>query len=234
MNQMKLLLLFSSICFLFNLSVQGQVILLKDGSAINGTIIHDDEFSAKIIILNGDTLSMNHKYIDKFINKETFQAFDLSQRLQLRHKTEGIFLNIEPLAHPFAVSVGKRFNKNWNIGGTAYYSTSNVGFGVAPYVRYYFGKDLFTFRFFMDTFVGVSKRNNSFFTRSVNEYPITGALSVGMQLPSKKHAGFYLKLGGFFFYDKSEFISTTAQSSEIRSFNSMQYILQVSLIAIQF
>lgn len=231
-NQSKLLLFF--LLAFISISINGQVILLKDGSALSGTVIKDTDSGVQIIVLNSDTLEFSHKYIDKLITKETYQELYLNQRVIPRHKTEGLFLNLEPLANPFAISAGKRLNGNWNIGGTVFHGRISADvFGVAPYIRYYFGDNLFSYRIFTDAFVGVSKRRSSFFSRAVNEYPLTSSVAVGIQLPNTKKIRAYFKLGVFFNYDKLEFTTNTSPTRIIEE-NQMNYTIQVSLIAIQF
>jgi len=231
-NQLNFL--FSFLLFFICTSINGQVILLKDGSAINGTVIKDTENEVQVIILNSDTLEISYKYIDKLITKETYQELYLNQRVIPRHKTEGLFLNIEPLAHPFAISAGKRLNNNLNVGGTIFYGgVRSNNFGIAPYIRYYFGDNLLSTRFFTDAFLGVSKRNNSFFSRTLNEYPITGSLAIGIQLPSLKKFRWYFKIGGIFNVDRLE-LETNSTTNRIIEENQVNYTLQASLIAIQF
>lgn len=231
MNQLKIVISF--LLFFSYITLQGQVILLKDGSAINGTIIKDTEDEVRIILINGDTLDFSYSNIDSLITVEAYKELYINQSIP-RHKTKGWFINAEILANPFAISAGKILNKNWNIGGTVFYGspTFERNFGIAPYFRYYFGNNLFKARFFLDTFIGVSFRNNdSFFTHDYNDYPVTGSVAVGIQLPNTKDFRFYFKIGFFSTYDKIEFLGS---SSELRILNGLNTTSNISLIAIQF
>ena len=99
--------------------------------------------------------------------------------------------------------------------------------------RYYFGKKLPFYRFFADAFLGVSKREQRFFSRAINEYPLTGSIAVGIQLPKLKKINPYLKFGFFFNQDKIERLIIDP-STRIVEENSMTFTIQISLVAIQF
>lgn len=217
--------------------------LLKDSSVISGHVILNTDKEVRVIILNGDTINIGQEYVDQVITKKLYKDQYKYKDFAPRHKTEGIFINAEPVANPFAISVGKRINSHWNIGGTIFYGgVRSNNFGIAPYVRYYVGNKLFSHRLFFDSFVGVSQRsgNTSFFSRSLNKYPLTGSVAVGVQIPSRLPIRFYFKIGGFFNYDKGEFVRASSpfpnipSSSELVSENGIVGTLQVSLIAIQF
>lgn len=232
MTQLKTVISF--LLFFACVTLHGQVVLLKDGSVLNGTVINDTENEVQIILLNGDTLDFSRKSIDAIISKEAYKESYLNHRTIPRHKTQGWFINAEILANPFAISAGKRLNKNWNVGGTIFYGSPHLerNFGIAPYFRYYIGDNLFNSRFFLDSFIGVSlRKNDPFFSRDYNDYPVTGSLGVGIQLPNTKDFRFYFKIGFFSTYDKIEFLGS---SSELITQTGLNTTAHISLIAIQF